>query len=1018
MWGLSGTTIYRLNLTTGAVAQFPGPSGIKSGNFGAAWTFSNGNLGFSNNQTGDIYQISVANPGGTPTFGLVSHYTGPVAGTSNDGAACLAADTDLSIVKAGPASVAPGGSITWTLTVKNLGPGNSSGYAVSDQVPAGVTNVAAASPGCTVTGNAVLCSEGALTNGSSFVITLAGTAPTTYGTCFTNTATVTANENDPNTANNTSSATTCTTPGISLVKSANHTSFTAPGTPVTYSYKVTNVSTNQTLTSVGVTDPMPGLSFPVQCPNTPPTLAPLASETCTATYTTTQADVDAGGISNTGTATGTPPTGANVTAQSSLTIPAVRTPAITVLKSADIPSFSTVGTPVTFSYLVTNTGNVTLTSVGVTDPLPGLSPVTCKATTLAPLASETCTATYTTTQADLDNGSVTDTGTATGTPPLGLGPVSGQSQLVIPAVESPAITVVKSASITSFASAGVPVTYSYRVTNHGNVTLHAVGVTDPMPGLSVVTCPSSSLAPLAFETCTATYTTTQADVDAGSIFNTGTATGTSPADATVTDASSVTVAASLSPAIGLVKSASVSSFSTAGTLVTYSYLVTNTGNETLHAVQVTDPMPGLSSVNCPEPILAPLASETCTATYTTIQSDLDTGHISNTGTASGTPPTGPAVTQPSSLTIPANQHPDIGLDKTASVTDFSAVGTPVTYSYLVSNSGNVTLRNVGVSDPMPGLSAVVCPTPTLAPLAFETCTATYRTTQADLDAGGVTNTGTASGTSPSGSAVTDTSTVTVPAEQEPAITVVKTASIASFSSSGTAVTYQYAVTNTGNVTLTSVRVTDPMPGLSAVTCDTTTLAPLASETCTATYTTTQADVDAGSITNTGTASGTPASGPEVTDSSSVTVRATQSAAITVVKSANVASFSGPGTLVTYSYLVTNTGNLTLSSVQVTDPMPGLSTPDCPDAVLAPGSAETCTATYTTTQADVDAGSINNTGTASGTPPSGPDVTDTSSVTIPAAATPAIAMMKSASITTFSAPGTPVIYSYRSPTPAT
>ena len=32
-------------------------------------------------------------------------------------------------------------------------------------------------------------------------------------------------------------------------------------------------------------------------------------ETCTATYTTTQADVDAGWITNTGTATGTPPRG-------------------------------------------------------------------------------------------------------------------------------------------------------------------------------------------------------------------------------------------------------------------------------------------------------------------------------------------------------------------------------------------------------------------------------------------------------------------------------------------------------------------------------------------------------------------------------------------------------------------------------------------------------------------------------------------------------------------------------------
>ena len=66
------------------------------------------------------------------------------------------------------------------------------------------------------------------------------------------------------------------------------------------------------------------------------------------------------------------------------------------------------------------------------------------------------------------------------------------------------------------------------MTNTGNVTLHSVGVTDPMPGLSSVTCPIGTLAPGACETCTATYTTTQADVDAGSITNTGTAIGHSP----------------------------------------------------------------------------------------------------------------------------------------------------------------------------------------------------------------------------------------------------------------------------------------------------------------------------------------------------------------------------------------------------------------------------------------------------------------------------------------------------------
>ena len=61
---------------------------------------------------------------------------------------------------------------------------------------------------------------------------------------------------------------------------------------------------------------------------------------------------------------------------------------------------------------------------------------------------------------------------------------------------------------------------------------------------------------------------------------------------------------------------------------------------------VTDPMPGLSAIACPATTLAPGASETCTATYTTTQADVDAGSITNTGTATGTPPTGPAGDRP------------------------------------------------------------------------------------------------------------------------------------------------------------------------------------------------------------------------------------------------------------------------------------------------------------------------------------------------------------------------------------
>ena len=130
---------------------------------------------------------------------------------------------------------------------------------------------------------------------------------------------------------------------------------------------------------------MVGLST-VNCPSSSLT-TPSSSETCTATYTTTQADVDRGSITNTGTAHGTPPTGPEVTRDSTATVPAAVSPALTILKSATPLTFTATGTPIAYSYVVTNTGNVTLNPVTVTDPLPGLSAVSCTATSLAPAAA-------------------------------------------------------------------------------------------------------------------------------------------------------------------------------------------------------------------------------------------------------------------------------------------------------------------------------------------------------------------------------------------------------------------------------------------------------------------------------------------------------------------------------------------------------------------------------------------------------------------------------------------------------
>jgi hypothetical protein len=114
--------------------------------------------------------------------------------------------------------------------------------------------------------------------------------------------------------------------------------------------------------------------------------------------------------------------------------------------------------------------------------------------------------------------------------------------------DAPAITIVKTASLTSYSTVGEAITYSYRVTDTGNVTLSAVAVDDAHPGLTGLACPTSTLLPGGAETCTAAYQVTAADLAAGSIVNTATAQGTPPGSSTpvVSPPSSVTI-----PAVGI-----------------------------------------------------------------------------------------------------------------------------------------------------------------------------------------------------------------------------------------------------------------------------------------------------------------------------------------------------------------------------------------------------------------------------------------------------------------------------------
>ncbi|MEH3033931.1 MAG: DUF11 domain-containing protein [Aeromicrobium erythreum] len=208
LWGIGDNrTLVRVDPATGTVADFALTADQVSAGFaGAAWTYLDGTLGFSHNDSGRIDRIRITDPGSTqPGVTLLSSRTGP-ANTLNDGAASPGLPVDLQITKTSR-GFAPGKTVTYTLTVKNNGDGYSTGWTATDSVPAELSDVTATSPDatCQVSDNDVTCTGGELAPGETATIIVTASVPADQTGSVENEATVEGNEPDPVASNNTDS---------------------------------------------------------------------------------------------------------------------------------------------------------------------------------------------------------------------------------------------------------------------------------------------------------------------------------------------------------------------------------------------------------------------------------------------------------------------------------------------------------------------------------------------------------------------------------------------------------------------------------------------------------------------------------------------------------------------------------------------------------------------------------------------------------------------------------------------
>jgi uncharacterized repeat protein (TIGR01451 family) len=315
---------------------------------------------------------------------------------------------------------------------------------------------------------------------------------------------------------------------------------------------------------------------------------------------------------------------------------------------------------------------------------------------------------------------------------------------------------------------------------------------------------------------------------------------------------------------------------------------------------------------------------------------------------------------------PQQGEPGISLEKSglfaAGTNAVADAGELIAFTLTVKNTGDVDLHGVTVTDPK--LGTVTCPGSTIGVGSSMVCTGSYAVTQADIDAGSVANTASADATETE--PTTASTTVTLP--RQAALSLAKVADRTTFDATGVKVGYTFTLTNSGDVTLVApFTVTDDQAADEACPSTPTSLAPGAKITCTASDTTTQADLDAGQLTNIATAQAKAGSSTVTSGQATATVTATQRASLTLVKTANPTTFSAPGQGITYTYVLTNAGNVTLAAPYgVADDR---STDEhCPStpATLAPGATVSCSATYAITAADVTAGSVTNHATATAT----------------------------------------------------
>ncbi|WP_307530168.1 PKD-like domain-containing protein [Pedobacter sp. W3I1] len=645
----------------------------------------------------------------------------------------------------------------------------------------------------------------------------------------------------------------------------------------------------------------------------------------------------------------------NINNQSTVTTPIMKGK-VALVKTGTL---SADGNSITYTFNITNIGDVILNNVVLIDQKLALNKTF--STALAVGASFTYNQVYTLSQSDKDAGSVSNTASVSAKTPAGntITDISGTASGNDNPTETP-ISNTSSLTFTKVASAvgmkiGESIDYNFTITNTGSVTLSNLILSDAAVDVgSIKPASIATLAPGASVNVTAKHTLTQIDINQGSFTNQASIKLTdnkgnvinqlsddpstpAPNDATVTKLTP-------SPGFTLTKSAT-NSATKAGDVINYNIIFKNTGNVTLTDITLVDANADAGSLT-PSNITSVLPGATIniTAKHTVKQSDVNAGGFSNQVSANVKDPKGNAIVKVSDdpstpaaddatfTTIVAN--PSVRFTKTFA--NSAGVVKVIEYSIQVTNTGNVTLTDIVVTDEGADLGSI---TPAaiskLEPAETALILARHTLTQPEIDNGKFINQASLvakySGANKLSKLSDDPRTLApddptvFPIKETPGLTLVKTGVL---SADGNSVTYTFTAKNTGNVTLSNFSLLDPKLS-STITFTPASIAPDQTAVATAVYTITQAEKNASSVRNSATLAATTPAGTSVSDVSGTEedndyptiLELPKIVSSKTVTDANNNGKAEANEVLTYHIIVKNNGNAARMGVKITDAIP-------------------------------------------------------------------------------------------------